>query len=140
MMRTMRSILGIACFILIARSVNLKAAEKPNVIIVITDDQGYGDLACHGNPYIKTPAIDAFSNEAETQTVDVSAIPDGWQGLDAGPRSFSATLKKEHDKFKFKLTHYSTRSFRCDNHRRFFAGILAGMRWSTRLEIPGRMY
>ncbi|MFV8269003.1 phosphoglycerate kinase [Flavobacterium sp. GT2N3] len=32
-------------------------------------------------------AANAFSNTAETQIVDVSAIPDGWQGLDAGPKS-----------------------------------------------------
>ncbi len=32
----------------------------PNVIIVITDDQGYGDLACHGNKIIKTPNLDAL--------------------------------------------------------------------------------
>jgi len=38
--------------------------EKPNVILVITDDQGKGDLACKGNPYIKTPNIDAFYNES----------------------------------------------------------------------------
>ncbi len=38
--------------------------EKPNVVIVITDDQGMGDLACMGNPYIKTPNIDAFYTDA----------------------------------------------------------------------------
>lgn len=32
-------------------------------------------------------AANAFSNDAETQIVDVDAIPDGWQGLDAGPKS-----------------------------------------------------
>ena len=31
--------------------------EKPNVILVITDDQGYGDLAVHGNKIIKTPIV-----------------------------------------------------------------------------------
>ncbi len=36
----------------------LAAEEKPNVVIVITDDQGYGDLSCHGNPLLKTPQID----------------------------------------------------------------------------------
>jgi hypothetical protein len=35
------------------------AADKPNVVIVITDDQGYGDLSCHGNPVLKTPQMDA---------------------------------------------------------------------------------
>jgi arylsulfatase A-like enzyme len=38
--------------------------EKPNIIIVITDDQGTGDLACLGNPYIKTPNIDKFYSDA----------------------------------------------------------------------------
>lgn len=32
-------------------------------------------------------AANAFSNDADTQIVDVNAIPDGWQGLDAGPKS-----------------------------------------------------
>ncbi|HMI06232.1 MAG TPA: phosphoglycerate kinase [Flavobacterium sp.] len=32
-------------------------------------------------------AANAFSNDAETQIVDVNKIPDGWQGLDAGPKS-----------------------------------------------------
>ena len=38
--------------------------KAPSVILLMTDDQGYGDLACHGNPVIKTPNIDAFSEES----------------------------------------------------------------------------
>ncbi|WP_168433275.1 arylsulfatase [Pontiella sulfatireligans] len=36
----------------------MSAAEKPNVIVVLTDDQGYGDFSCHGNPVLKTPNLD----------------------------------------------------------------------------------
>ncbi|SNZ01158.1 arylsulfatase [Flagellimonas pacifica] len=42
--------------------------NKPNIIIVITDDQGYGDLGHTGNPTIKTPNIDKFSKEAVNLT------------------------------------------------------------------------
>ncbi len=34
------------------------AGKRPNVVFIITDDQGYGDLTCHGNPILKTPHID----------------------------------------------------------------------------------
>jgi len=33
---------------------------RPNVVLIITDDQGYGELACHGNKIIKTPNLDAL--------------------------------------------------------------------------------
>ncbi|MEX1239826.1 MAG: arylsulfatase [Cyclobacteriaceae bacterium] len=38
--------------------------ETPNVIIVLSDDQGYGDFSCHGNPVLKTPALDRLYNES----------------------------------------------------------------------------
>ncbi|TWT89129.1 Arylsulfatase precursor [Neorhodopirellula pilleata] len=39
-------------------------AKSPNVVIVISDDQGYGDLGCTGNPIIKTPNIDELASES----------------------------------------------------------------------------
>jgi arylsulfatase B len=40
------------------------APAKPNVIVVMTDDQGYGDLACHGNPVLLTPNLDRLYEES----------------------------------------------------------------------------
>ncbi len=44
--------------VLFAFVMSLSAAKQPNVVLVITDDQGYGDLSCHGNPVLKTPNLD----------------------------------------------------------------------------------
>lgn len=43
-------------------------AKQPNVIFILTDDQGWADMSCHGNPDIETPNIDAFFESAAELT------------------------------------------------------------------------
>src|SRR4051794_29398327 len=38
--------------------------KRPNVIILMTDDNGYGDLSCHGNPVLKTPNFDRLHDQS----------------------------------------------------------------------------
>jgi arylsulfatase A-like enzyme len=38
-------------------------ARRPNVVLIMSDDQGYGDFSCHGNPYVKTPNLDRLAAE-----------------------------------------------------------------------------
>lgn len=59
----------IACFcfsllLLLACGTKKAPSEPLNIIIVLTDDQGYGDLGLHGNPIIKTPNLDRLGRES----------------------------------------------------------------------------
>lgn len=40
------------------------AGRPPNVVLVMTDDQGHGDLAAHGNPWVRTPTLDRLRAES----------------------------------------------------------------------------
>jgi len=48
--------------------------SRPNIVLVMTDDQGYGDLACHGHPYVRTPNIDRFYAQS-TRFTDFQVSP-----------------------------------------------------------------
>lgn len=39
------------------------AADRPNILLILADDWGWGDLSCHGHPYVKTPHIDRLARE-----------------------------------------------------------------------------
>ena len=49
--------------------------EKPNFIIIFTDDMGYGDISCFGHPTILTPNLDRMANEGQKWTNFYAAAP-----------------------------------------------------------------
>src|SRR5690349_24935783 len=55
--------LAAVCGFSAARAV-LAEATRPNIIIIMPDDIGYGDFGCLGNPIIRTPSIDALSRQS----------------------------------------------------------------------------
>ncbi|MFM7242328.1 MAG: arylsulfatase [Opitutia bacterium] len=42
----------------------IHAADRPNILFILTDDQGYGDVGAHGNPILKTPNLDKLRSES----------------------------------------------------------------------------
>ena len=61
-----QNLLALALIFFVSAAATLHAGNdnKPNVVIVITDDQGHGDLSCHGNPVLKTPNLDALAGDS----------------------------------------------------------------------------
>ena len=51
---------GAACLMPSCQNSKKDISVKPNVILILTDDQGYGDLSVHGNPILKTPVLDSL--------------------------------------------------------------------------------
>ncbi|MEM9478666.1 MAG: sulfatase-like hydrolase/transferase [Verrucomicrobiota bacterium] len=51
------------------------AAEKPNIVFLLADDMGWGDLACYGHPVIKSPHLDQLAAEGVKLTDCYSASP-----------------------------------------------------------------
>lgn len=49
--------------LLVAGSTTHAAAPRPNIVFIFADDWGWGDLSCHGHPYVKTPNIDRLARE-----------------------------------------------------------------------------
>ncbi len=50
-------------------------AQKPNIIYIMCDDMGYGDLGCYGQPYISTPCIDSLARQGVRFTQAYAGSP-----------------------------------------------------------------
>jgi arylsulfatase A-like enzyme len=61
------------CFLFLINS--LMSQEKPNFIIIFTDDQGYSDLSCYGGDHVSTPHIDRMANHGARMTNFYVAAP-----------------------------------------------------------------
>ena len=70
---------------------------RPNVIFILTDDQGWDDLGCHGNPRLRTPRLEALTADlgeghgfAEGEAADADLATElgnghgGGDGVDVG--------------------------------------------------------
>jgi arylsulfatase A-like enzyme len=57
-----RTVFRAAICSLVATAAALSA--KPNIILVMADDQGWGDTGYNGHPFVKTPALDEMAAEA----------------------------------------------------------------------------
>ncbi|WP_165698940.1 arylsulfatase [Bremerella volcania] len=64
---TIRLIIS-GCFVFVAFGGVNAAAERPNVVLIMTDDQGYGDVGIHGNQVLRTPNLDRFAREGTQLT------------------------------------------------------------------------
>lgn len=59
-----RSVLTLVATILVLLTNHARAAHVPNIVLVMPDDMGWGDIGAHGNPLIKTPKLDRLYGES----------------------------------------------------------------------------
>ncbi|QIF04001.1 arylsulfatase [Roseimicrobium sp. ORNL1] len=95
-----RFILSVALVFWLMPSLGTQAAslegKKPNIIFILTDDQGYGDLSVHGNPVLKTPNLDKMHAESVRFT--------NWHNSPTCAPTRSALLTGRHE-FRNGITH-----------------------------------
>jgi len=56
-------VVAVVVLLLQAQPVSAKPARRPNVVVILADDQGWGDLSIHGNTNLRTPHIDSLARD-----------------------------------------------------------------------------
>jgi len=61
----MKHAIALVLAVMLTPHASVLAADtsRPNIIFIFADDWGWGDLSCHGHPYVKTPNIDRLARE-----------------------------------------------------------------------------
>lgn len=63
-MQLLKSLVMAVCLLSVSRLLPAAdATQQPNILFIFADDWGWGDLSCHGHPYVKTPNIDRLAKE-----------------------------------------------------------------------------
>ena len=99
-----------------------QVSKPPNIVFVLTDDQGYGDIACLGNPVVKTPNLDRLHGESACFT-DYHVSP-----TCAPTRTALMTGKHE---FKSGVTHTILERERMSLKSTTFAQVLQSAGYAT---------
>jgi arylsulfatase A len=71
----MRHLCGLVLLCVACAAQHVDAEERPNIVVILCDDLGYGDLECYGHPHIKTPHLNRLAAEGIRFTDFYSAAP-----------------------------------------------------------------
>jgi arylsulfatase A-like enzyme len=85
----------LVCLLPVLASADLPG-KRPNILFILTDDQGYGDLSVHGNPVLRTPNIDKLHGESLRFT--------NWHNSPTCAPTRSALMTGRHE-FRNGITH-----------------------------------
>ncbi len=67
--------LSVVCLLFVCVCSQGLMANQPNVVVILTDDQGWGDLSVNGNANIATPNIDSLARDGAGKTAPRETMP-----------------------------------------------------------------
>ncbi len=70
-----RFVLLLACAAVLSATAVAVAEDRPNIVVILCDDLGYGDLQCYGHPHIQTPNLNRLAASGIRLTACYSAAP-----------------------------------------------------------------
>ena len=105
------------------------AQQRPNLVILLADDLGYGDLACYGHPHIRSPHIDRLAKQGLRSTACYAAAP-----MCSPSRAGLLTGRTPHRTGVFDwIAHDGTSSIHLKDNEVTFATLLQSVGYRTAL-------